>query len=88
MTDDSYVFVFTGGSGGHRENLIWQAKLFLLPGPDGVLLPPTKTLDELAKLGLGNVRLKHIRIECYLLLHLIFQPSCQENANFLNSMLT
>ena len=51
MTDDSYVFVFTGGSGGRRENLIWQANLILLPGPDGDLLPPTKTLDELAKLG-------------------------------------
>jgi hypothetical protein len=66
VTDDTYVFVFTG-SGGRRENLFWQAKLFLLPGPDSDLLPPTKTLDELAKLVSGNVRLKHIRIECYLL---------------------
>ena len=66
MTDDTYVFVFTG-SGGRRENLFWQAKLFLLPGPDSDLLPPTKTLAELTELGLGNIRLKHIRIECYLL---------------------
>lgn len=58
MTVDSYVFVFTGGSGGRRENPIWQAKLFLLPGPDNGCLPPTKELDELAKLGLGKCEIE------------------------------
>lgn len=45
---------FTGGSGGRRENSIWQAKLFLLPGPDNGFLPPTIELEELAKHGLGK----------------------------------
>ncbi|CAL8257402.1 unnamed protein product [Arctogadus glacialis] len=48
------MFSQKGGSGGRTENLIWQAKLFLLPGPDSDLLPQTKTLDELAKLGSGK----------------------------------
>ncbi|XP_042610340.1 uncharacterized protein LOC109064769 [Cyprinus carpio] len=43
-----------GGSGGRRENPIWQAKLFLLPGPDNGFLPPTIELEELAKHGLGK----------------------------------
>ncbi|XP_023822135.1 uncharacterized protein LOC105358325 isoform X1 [Oryzias latipes] len=42
------------GSGGRRENPIWQAKLFLLPGPDNGFLPPTTVLEELAKHGLGK----------------------------------
>ncbi|XP_078792485.1 uncharacterized protein LOC144987221 isoform X4 [Oryzias latipes] len=41
-------------SGGRRENPIWQAKLFLLPGPDNGFLPPTTVLEELAKHGLGK----------------------------------
>lgn len=54
ITADRYVFVFTGGSGGRRETPIWQAKLFLLPGPDNGFLPPTIELEELAKHGLGK----------------------------------
>ncbi|KAK9977046.1 hypothetical protein ABG768_018867 [Culter alburnus] len=33
---------------------IWQAKLFLLPGPDNGFLPPTIELEELAKHRLGK----------------------------------
>nr|XP_055073116.1 uncharacterized protein LOC129453083 [Misgurnus anguillicaudatus] len=43
-----------GGSGGRRENPIWQTRLFLLPGPDNGFLPPTIELEELAKHGLGK----------------------------------
>ncbi|XP_051980611.1 uncharacterized protein LOC127641793 [Xyrauchen texanus] len=43
-----------GGSGGRRENPIWHAKLFLLPGPDNGVLPPTIELEGLAKHGLGK----------------------------------
>ncbi|XP_055073116.2 uncharacterized protein [Misgurnus anguillicaudatus] len=43
-----------GGSGGRRENPIWQTRLFLLPGPDNGFLPPTTELEELAKHGLGK----------------------------------
>ncbi|ROL42295.1 hypothetical protein DPX16_18217 [Anabarilius grahami] len=48
----SYSKIY-GGSGGRRENPIWQAQLFLLPGPDNGFLPPTIELEELAKHGLG-----------------------------------
>ena len=54
MTADSYVFVFTGRSGGP----VWQATLFLLPGADNGFLPPTKELEERAKLGLGKCEIE------------------------------
>ncbi|KAM9486838.1 uncharacterized protein Hap1MRO34_006736 [Clarias gariepinus] len=43
-----------GGSGGRREEPIWHANLFLLPGPDSEILPATSALAELAKHGLGK----------------------------------
>lgn len=50
--------MFTERSGGRREKPIWQAKLFLLPGPDDDFLPPTKELEELAKHGLGKCEIE------------------------------
>lgn len=67
---DSCVFVFTGGSGGRRENPVWQVNLFFLPRPDHEVLPATLELADLAKHGLGNLRMKHMGMK-YLLLNCI-----------------
>ena len=67
MTVDTILFVFTGGSGGRRDSPIWQANLFLLPGPDKKILPSTSELIELAKHGLGECEIEAHSLLCNLL---------------------